>query len=65
MKEALLYTADQMSNRTLGIMIFLAALAIWIGVYWFFISHSDQNRPTGWETPTYRIARTTTGLQSR
>jgi hypothetical protein len=56
MKEALLYTADQMSNRTLGIMIFLAALAIWIGVYWFFISHSDQNRPTGSVTPIYRIA---------
>ncbi len=29
-----------MSNRMLGIVIFLAALAIWIAVYWFYLSHS-------------------------
>jgi hypothetical protein len=41
------YTTEQMSNRTLGIVIFLVALAIWIGVYWFFLSNSYQIRPLG------------------
>ena len=41
------YTTEQMSNRTLGVVIFLVALAIWIAVYWFFLSHSYQIRPQG------------------
>jgi hypothetical protein len=41
------YTTEQMSNRTLGIVIFLVALAIWIAVYRFFLSHSYQIQPQG------------------